>query len=464
MANGTSRRNFVQLGFGGLLGTQLLAARRSSAAGPRAVGGFGRAKNCIVLFSWGGMSHLDTFDPKPNAGSDVRSAFATVETATPGIRIAEHTPELAKRMQDVALVRSVHHQSAGHRYAAYWNLTGHRPQPLSGPALPPSRDDWPSLGSMVAFARENDPRRNRTFPGTFSLPYPVADRGILNGQYAGMLGIDYDPVYVKPKKGAPYAGVSPDAVPLSLDPVAGVTGDRIAARRELLARVESTAPAFTRNAVDAAVVRQSSNRDQAFDLVSGGAARDVFDLSLESEQTRQAYGEHVCGQSVLTARRLVDAGVPLVTVYCGAGDLNGGQGAHWDTHGNGYNRLKNDLLPPLDQASGALLDDLKSTGKLDETLVVWFTEFGRTPKLSPGGGRNHFPSCYSVAFAGGGIRGGQVYGSSDKIGSEPASGACGPEELHATVFHALGIDRQTTFDDLRGRPRFLCEADPLPLF
>jgi uncharacterized protein (DUF1501 family) len=211
-----------------------------------------------------------------------------------------------------------------------------------------------------------------------------------------------------------------------------------------------------------AIRHMSLQNERALDMVLSSKVRSAFDLDREPAQTRAAYGDHICGNSVLLARRLTGAGVPLVTVYCGAGDLNGSVGAHWDTHGDGFNRLKRDLLPPLDRASGALLDDLSASGRLDETLVVWLTEFGRTPQLT-GTGRNHFPNCYSVAFAGAGIAGGQLYGSSDKIGSQPDEKPCGPEELHATIFHALGIDPHTTFLDLQGRPRFLCGAERLPL-
>jgi arylsulfatase A-like enzyme len=193
------------------------------------------------------------------------------------------------------------------------------------------------------------------------------------------------------------------------------------------------------------------------------AVRDAFDLDREPAALRAQYGDHICGQSTLLARRLTEAGVPMVTVYCAAGDLNGSVGAHFDTHGDNFNRLKNDMLPPLDQASATLLEDLHQRGRLDETLVVWLTEFGRTPKINGAGGRDHFPNCYSVAFAGGGIRGGQVYGASNSTGAEPADKACGPADLHATIFSALGIDPRHVIHDLTGRPHMLCDGHALPL-
>jgi hypothetical protein len=188
-----------------------------------------------------------------------------------------------------------------------------------------------------------------------------------------------------------------------------------------------------------------------------------LDLDQETPQTRHKYGDHLCGTSMLLARRLVEAGVPLVTVICAAGDLNGSVGDHWDTHGDNFNRLKNRLLPPFDQASAALIADLADRGRLDETLVVWLTEFGRTPKVTKAG-RDHYPFVYSVAMAGAGIRGGQVYGSSDKIGAFPRDRACRPNDLHATIFHALGIPGDTLLQDAQGRPMNLTDGDPLPLY
>jgi len=459
-----SRRSFLRASGGGLFGlslAELLALRgRSPAAAGETT--FGRAKSCIVLFAWGGMSHLDTWDPKPLAGTDVRSVFTPIATSVPGIQISEHMPQIARRVDKMAIVRSVHHKASDHREAAYWNLTGHEPRRLGAPAIEPSREDWPSLGSMVAHARRG--ARQRGMPGTVSIPYPIADRGLLNGQYAGILGTGYDPVYARPQGGRTYAGVSPKVGALSLDPVAGLDAARLARRRTLLSQLEAKGAGLAAApGGDDPLERAAQYREQAFDMVTNSRVRQAFDVTREPPNTREAYGDHICGQSVLLARRLTDAGVPLVTVYCCAGDLNGSAGSHWDTHGDGFNRLKRDMLPPLDRASGALIDDLAATGRLDETLIVWLTEFGRTPKLKPGGGRDHFPSCYSVAFAGAGIAGGQVYGRSDKTASTPASQPCGPEHLHATIFRALGINPKTTFTDLQGRPRYLCDADPLPL-
>jgi len=457
----TTRRQFLSTTTAGLFGlslSELLAARSASAAAAPQPSGFGQAQSCIVLFAWGGMSHLDTWDMKPYGGSDIRGEFHPIATRTPGLHLCEHMPEIASRSDKLAIVRSVHHQASDHREAAYWNLTGHRPRQLGQPAIEPSREDWPSLGSMVAFAHQANAKRS-VLPGTVSIPYPIADRGLLNGQYAGILGNRFEPIYVKPRHGTPFDGVSPASDALRLDPHPDVPPARLAARDRLLTSFDAANAHLLHNE---AVRASTDQNERAIDMVRSSAVREAFDLEREPANMRAAYGEHICGTSVLLARRLTGAGVPLATVYCSAGDLNGSVGAHWDTHGDGFNRLRRDLLPPLDRASGALLDDLTASGRLDETLVVWLTEFGRTPQMT-GTGRNHFPNCYSVAFAGAGIGAGQVYGKSDKSGSAPAEKPCGPEELHATILHALGIDPHTTFLDLQGRPRYLCEAEPLPL-
>src|SRR5436305_1859454 len=190
----------------------------------------------------------------------------------------------------------------------------------------------------------------------------------------------------------------------------------------------------------------------------------AFNLDGEAQKVRATYGSHLCGQSVLLARRLTEAGVPIVTVVCAAGDLNGSAGDHWDTHGNNFNRLKRDLLPPFDRAVSALLSDLSDHGRLAETLVVLLTDFGRTPKINGGAGRDHYPNVYSIFLAGGGIRGGQVYGSSDRLGAEPRDLPAGPADVHATIFQALGIPLDSHLHDSTGRPFPLTDGQPLRLF
>jgi hypothetical protein len=455
-----TRRQLLQAGAGvlGLSLPHLLGLRAEGAWRPAAErgDGFGRARACIVLFSWGGMSQLETWDPKPEAPAEFRGNYRTIPTATPGVRLGEFMPLLARQSERLAIVRSVHHRESGHRNAAYWNLTGHAPhRPGNDEPIFPSRRDWPCLGSMVARFR---PARRGGLPGAVCLPYPIADRGLLNGQDAGFLGMAHDPMIVAPATGQRYQGVSPSAGTADLRLPPGVALGRMQGRRELLTRLETTP-------VEGAGPRGLEHyRTMAADLLLNPQVSAAFDLERESHRVRASYGDHVCGHSLLLARRLTEAGVPLVTVYASAGDLNGSAGDNWDTHGDNFRRLRERLLPPLERASTALLDDLAARGRLDDTLVVWLTEFGRTPRLNRGAGRDHFPDCYSVAFAGGGVRGGQVYGRSDRIAAAPADRACGPADLHATIFHALGIPPDSHIRDALDRPLALTDGRPLPLF
>lgn len=469
-----SRRQLLRCSAAGLSASALLDLRLAAQASPAieplrttgSVNAFGRAKSCIVLFAWGGMSHIDTLDVKPDASSDIRSIFHPIPTRTPGYFVSEHLPNLANQTHRMAIVRSVHHNAPSHRSGAYWNLTGHEPPNLSG-NWEASREDWPSLGSLVWDAKVNqrgsdlEQRLSRDgLSGAVCLPYSMYDGGRANGQDGGFLGMHRDPMIIKPREGAPYEGVSPSSGHVDLTLVDGMDRTRLSQRRQLLDQLDSSRDRLATTGMQGMARHQT----QALDMLLSERVQRVFDLDSEPMPLRQRYGMHVCGQSVLTARKLTEAGVPLVTVYCSAGDLNGSAGAHWDTHGDGFNRLKNQMLPPWDQASAALLDDLSSSGRLDETLVVWLTEFGRTPRVNPGGGRDHYPNVYSVAFAGAGIAGGLVYGKSDRNGAEPLDQPCGPADLHATIFHSLGISENFTVYDVLGRPLNACDGQPLPLF
>ena len=458
-----TRRDMLQLGALGLTLPGVLAMQRRAPAAANTSGGvgFGKAKRCIVLFAWGGMSHLDTFDMKPDAPANIRGQFSEIKTSTKGVRISEHLPRLAKQTHRMAIVRSAHHNAPSHRSGAYWNLTGHEPPNLTG-NWEATRKDWPCIGSMVSAAR--DTRKNAirgALPGVVCLPYPMYDGGDANGQDGGFLGLTYDPVIVRPDSGKPYNGKSPDVGWIDLSLPDGVTKKRFVSRRGLLG---SLGAPRDRVGTPEDVASASRYHEQAMNMLLSSTVRKAFDLDTEAPALRQAYGDHICGQSVLMARKLTEAGVPLVTVYCAAGDLNGSKGAHFDTHGDNFNKLKRDMLPPLDRASAALLNDLHDRSTLDETLVVWLTEFGRTPKINGGAGRDHYPNCYSVAFAGGGIAGGRVYGSSDRNGAFPASDACGPADLHATIFHALGINPKFMINDMSDRPLQICDGKALPLF
>lgn len=454
----SSRRAWLRRCGIGLMGLSLPSywALRAKAA-PRAVqgDGFGRARACIVLYCWGGVSHLDTWDPKPQAPVEVRGQFQTIATTVSGVRFGEHMPRLARQMQRLAVVRSVHHHCTAHGKSMYWNRTGHAPpQPETAVNLPPSINDWPTLGAQVAHLR----RGKRGLPTAVQLPYPLVDNGTLQaGDTPGWLGSACAPVVLRPDRGKPYGGVSRDLGCPVLRLAEEVDAGRLKARRRLSQRLERLPSA------SGAVGGWTRFQEQAADLLSNPHIQRTLDLDREPPSVRDRYGEHLCGQSLLLARRLVEAGVPLVTVVCAAGDLNGSVGDHWDTHGDNFSRLKNALLPPLDQGSSALLDDLAERGLLESTLVVWLTEFGRTPRVM-GTGRDHYPFCYSVAFAGGGVGGGQVYGRSDSQGARPLDFACTPGDLHATILHALGVPLDATLRDVQGRPQTIADGRPLPLF
>jgi len=460
-----SRRVALRLGALGLSLPGCLALRSAARAAGEgsAQRGFGGAESCIVLFAWGGMSHIDTWDLKPDAASNVRSAFKPIPTRTPGYQLCEHMPRIALQTHRMAIVRSVHHRAPSHRSAAYWNLTGHAPADLAG-NWPASRADWPCLGSLVWQAdargkRAQARKRAGAMPGALALPYPMYDGGDANGQDGGFLGLAWDPVIIRPKEGRPYEGKSAEQGHIDLSYVDSVDRHRLLSRRSLF---ESLDLPRSRSHERAAGIDRC--QQQALDMLLDPRVRQAFDLSGEPSDLRERYGMHICGQSVLLARKLTEAGVPLVTVYCAAGDLNGSAGTHWDTHGDGYRRLRDQMLPPLDQASAALLDDLAARDRLSRTLVVWLTEFGRTPRVNGAGGRDHYPNVYSVAFAGGGILGGQVHGESNSTGAEPRECPCGPADLHATVFHALGIDPGFTVHDRDGRSLEACDGKVLPLF
>jgi hypothetical protein len=443
------------VGLAGLTLPQFLGWRNTQAASKSVVAGFGKARACIILYCWGGTSQLDTWDPKPDAPKEVRGEFSPIATTVPGVRFSEHMPFLSRQMDRLSVVRSLHHRCTAHGKSMYWNLTGHAPPRPEAPTNEsPSVNDWPSIGALVSHVRSTP----LGVPGACQIPYPLVDNDTLQaGDGPGWLGGAHRPLLLRPTRGRPYGGVSRDLGAPVLEPARDVDTARLEGRTALREHLErlSTANVATGN--------YSRFQDMAHELLVNPKVRATLNLDREPLATRDRYGDHLGGQSILLSRRLVEAGVPLVTVICGAGDLNGGAGDHWDTHSDNFTRLKRDLLPPLDRASSALLDDLSARGMLDQTLVVWLTEFGRTPKMT-GNGRNHYPNVYSIALAGGGVRGGQVYGSSDAIAAYPHDRPCGPEDVHATILHALGIPPATELRDAQGRPLTITEGTPLTVF
>ncbi len=406
---------------------------------------------------WGGPSQLDTFDMKPDAPDEVRGEFQPISTSVPGVQICEHFSKLAPWMDRVAIVRSLNHTDPAHLSSAHATLTGNWAPVINSDAEPPGPRDTPHIGSMLARINEQQigAQRKTSLPAFVTLPWialhPAAPGGRAPGQNAGWLGRRYDPFVV---------GGDPSEDAWNVDelaPVEGLSIDRIADRRALLNGIGAQ-----RRALERAAERDFGNLQQkAFNLLASPQARSSFDLHAETDETRDRYGRNIHGQCVLLARRLVENGVPLVSVNWHNDGRN-----FWDTHGNNFNRLKNDLIPPADQALTALLEDLEQSGRLDETLVVWVGEFGRKPQITAGNaGREHWPFCYSGLLAGGGISGGAVYGTSDAQAAHPASDPASPLDFAATIYRALGIDPEATVQDALGRPVRISTGQAIePLF
>ncbi|MCA9173193.1 MAG: DUF1501 domain-containing protein [Planctomycetales bacterium] len=459
--SGVSRRDVLRgavgaFGAAGLVGAS--GALPVSFAAP-VNSGTEPAKSCIIVYCWGGMSHHETFDPKPDAPAEIRGEFQTIATNVPGVRIGEHLPRLAQQMDKLAVIRSIRHGESAHGRGMYWNLTGHAPPPNPPGNIAPQRSHWPSFAAMVSELRTPAMEGRGNVPSAIRLPYPMVDNGTLQaGEYGGWLGVEHDPIVLKTPQGAAWGGVSRSLGSEVLELGSSVDLSRVSSRRQLLDQLEQPVGA----AADFAGHRHF--RALANNLLLSDNIKRAYDLANERRDVAELYGDHIGGQSLLLARRLVEAGVPVVQVCYAAGDLNGGSGDMWDTHGDNFNRLKNRLLPVLDQGLSALLSDLQQRGMLDRTLVMLTTDFGRTPQVNGSAGRDHYPGVYSVALAGGGIRGGQVYGASDAHGAHPAENACTPADLHATAFRALGVSPRAKIYDPLNRPFPVSDGKVLPLF
>jgi hypothetical protein len=397
-----------------------------------------KPKSVLMIVPWGGPAQVDTLDLKPDAPENVRGEFSPTATRVPGTRICEHLPRLAAMADRFAIVRSLSHPITAHNPATHYALTGHKPTDLRELAQA-QRTDWPSLGSVLA--RECPTEAG--VPGYVMEPCPLIEKGVAaGGQHAGFLGTRFDPFVVSADPSADEFRV-PD-----FDLAPGLSADRLAERRGLLEQLE------TRRAAPAPA--SDGYRDQAYDLLRAAAASRAFELHREPDRVRDRYGRGRFGQSCLLARRLVEAGTRLVLVSDATEKTN----ERWDTHEGTYERIEKNL-GETDTALATLLDDLRDRGLLDTTIVVWMAEFGRSPRVDPDGGRDHWPHCYSALLAGGGIRGGVVHGSSDRIAAYPQDGACSPEDIHATIYHHLGIPLSTRLTDATGRPGRLCEGQPI---
>ena len=439
-----TRREWLRIGGLAPCGLSLasLLARQSMAATGRPPV---RAKRCVMLFMAGGPAQQDTFDMKPEAPSEYRSAFRPIATKVPGMEVCEHFQHLAQHTDKIALVRSVTHTDNNHSTAAHWIETG-RAHRVSAENFVASRRDQPHVGSVVA----------KLTPGPAQLPPYVNlpershnDNGALTpGQDAGYLGGVYDPFWIEAHPDSADFQVPSLRIHEDLSPV------RLRSRATLLQTLNAARPKF-------AWARQVNGADtfyqQAFDLLDSPKAHEAFDLQAEDPALRERYGNWAFGQSLLLSRRLLEAGVKLVTVNWPR-HKSDKIFKHWDTHSNGFEILKNQLIPWADRPVATFLEDLDQRGLLAETLVVWYSEFGRSPKGQHDG---HWGPCNTVWFAGGGISGGQVYGASDRVAAYPDSQPVSPADLTATIYHLLGIDPQTTIQDAQGRPIFISDGTPL---
>ena len=447
-----TRRSILQAGGLGILGLglpQLLAARAtaSTAGGTLPSAGFGKAKRCIFIFMWGGPSQLDTFDMKPEAPAEVRGLFTPIATRVPGMQICEHFSRLANVTDKLAIIRSLNHTDPAHLSSGHATLTGHWAPKINSDADPPSDRDTPHIGSMLARLRPTD----GALPPFVTVPWlayhPAAPGGRAPGQNGGWLGRGFDPLLISGDPNAPNWRVQ------ELSLADGVSYERIASRQTLLADIDHQRAALE---VDDA----SGFKQRAFSLLASPESRQAFDLAQEPDSVRDRYGRNIHGQCVLLARRLVEHGVPLVSVNWHNDGHN-----FWDTHGQNFSRLKKELIQPADQALSALLEDLDARGLLDETIIAWVGEFGRRPQIDNGnandGGRAHWPFCYSGLLAGGGVRGGAIFGRSDKHAAHPEESPVSPLDYAATIYHALGIAPETIVKNRIDRPNRVCEGTPI---
>jgi len=440
-ANLLARRRLIQAGALAPLGLSLgslLAGEARAAVGEGQSPGFGKAKRCLLLFMWGGPAHQDLWDLKPQAPDSIRGEFKPISTSVPGIQIGELLPNIAQQIDKLALIRSVTHTDNNHSTGAHWMLTGHKHR-LSAENFGASPSDFPHVGAVVSKLRPS----GQSLPSFVAMPERIGTTAgaITPGQYGGILGSQFDPFSIDDH---------PDKPDFKIDMLAqrqGLDDSRVAERQNLLRAFNAQhAELDASRRVDA----MNAYYQRAADLVTSSAARAAFDLSKETDKERDRYGRGTFGQSLLLARRLLFAGVRLVTVYWHRDKP--GVDTTWDTHAQNFKQLKDRLVPQVDQPIATLLADLKDRGLLDDTLVVWSSEFGRTPKINSNAGRDHWGPCNSIWLAGGGVSGGQVYGSSDKQAAYPADNPVSPADVTATIFHLLGIHPHTLVHDRENRP------------
>lgn len=452
------RRQFLQTGTSAWVASSLAQIVSGSTAAAQTAGpitsrspdhavSFGRAKRIIYLFLSGGPSQFETFDPKPEAPVEIRGSFKPISTNVPGIHLSELLPRTASIADRLAIVRSFATDDPNHESGGYWVNTGRK---YLGPDMRAlAASDWPTLGSIVKMLR---PTESRAF-SVVMLPEPiVANPNVfLPGQNAGFLGRRWDPEILR---------CDPSAADFNIDSLTlpdQITERRLGSRKALLREFAASQSIHT-NAID----EFEQLRQEALSLLISGTASGAFAIEQESATLRDRYGRGKWGQSVLLARRLIEADVRMVFVNWPRepADLSA-PNPLWDTHANNDARMKSVLCPQFDQGFTALIEDLETRGLLDETLVVAVGEMGRTPKFNASGGRDHWGNVFSFVLAGAGVRAGQVYGASDRDGAYPAQDRVTPPELTATILHLLGIHHEATFPDRTGRPMRVVEGEPI---
>jgi hypothetical protein len=449
-----SRRECLRLGgvaLGGLSLSSMFRSRVTAEAVTLSGTSFGRAKSCIVLFLSGGPPQHETWDPKPDTSADIRGPFDPIRTSVPGLHVGELMPRLAAQAHQWAVLRAVQTKDNAHSSSGYYMLTGQPHQPKNQENVTSQAPNlWPCLGGVVSRLR---PQRG-ALPSAITLPEHIWNTGMIPwpGQDAGFLGRAWDPWLVHCDPNEPQFQIA------GLGSLPDVAPPRLSSRVSLSQALDR----HTRAVTGAAEFhRHDVWTHKAVDLLSSPQARKAFNLDEEPAHVRDRYGRHRFGQSVLLARRLVEAKVSLVQVNWTRDKDGTNDSPMWDTHLRNADLLKTRLMPPMDAACSALIDDLTERGLLDETLVVWMGEFGRTPKINGGGGRDHWGDVFSVALAGGGIQGGVVHGASDRQGGQPMDGLVRPEDVIATVFHCLGMAADATITDTQGRPHAITRGEPI---
>lgn len=474
LCDGITRRDMLHLGGLGMFGLSLsdyfrlqqVQASEDAAAVPN----FGQAKHCILIHLIGAPPQHETFDPKPNAPAEIQGEMKAISSILPGVEICEGLPRTAQLLDKLTVIRSLTHHLPFHH--VHYAMSGIPDSPKTE-ADPNDRSLWPCIGSIVDYLdRQREGDRFREIPRHIAMPYVMYSRcqfRPLGGPYGGFLGSKYDPIWtdyrgegttVVPKSLAndtidwrdPFAGISPqDRIEVAgpTAPQDGITPQRLGIRRALLEQFDESRRWMDNNEKVRSLDR---NQDLAWSLLSSGKMTTALDVQQEPIEVRERYGMNLFGQSLLAARRMLEAGGRFMTVFW---DAYGHFTAGWDTHYEHYPRLKQYLLPVFDLSFTALIEDLDARGMLDETLVLCISEHGRTPKITPnvpGCGREHWSRVYSGAMAGGGIARGNVVVKSDDIGGDVADTPISPKDLLATSFHLLGIDPHTTVPDQFGRP------------